>query len=135
MLTLTVFLPLIGTLIVAFVPKERLGLIRGIALAAAGATLLLAASLWLAFDPARGYQFVIRMPWIETLGVSYALGLDGLSLPLVALTAVLFFFALVFSWPEDQRPKEYCGWFLFLETACLGCSLRSTSSSSTSSGT
>ena len=120
MLTLTVFLPLIGTLIIAFIPKARLGLIRGIALAATGAALLLAASLWFAFDPAGGYQFAVRVPWIETLGVSFALGLDGLSLPLVALTALLFFFALVFSWPEDRRPKEYYGWFLFLETACLG---------------
>jgi NADH-quinone oxidoreductase subunit M len=120
MLTLIVFLPLIGTLLIALVPNERLPLIRGIGLATGGATLLLVASLWLGFDPAGGYQFVIRVPWIETLGVSYALGLDGLSLPMVALTAVLFFFALVFSWPEDRRAKEYYGWFLFLETACLG---------------
>jgi NADH-quinone oxidoreductase subunit M len=120
MTTLTLFLPLLGAIIIAFVPKERLRLVRGIGLGVAGATLLLFARLWLGFDPAGGYQYVVRIPWIEILGVSYGLGLDGLSLPLVALTAVLFVFALVFSWPEDRRSKEYYGWFLFLETACLG---------------
>ena len=121
MLTLGIFLPALSLLAVVLTPRDRLERLRATALAASGLTLLHFIGLWLAFDPGRGgFQFVQRAPWIETLGVGYAVGLDGMSLPLVLLTALLFFCALVFSWSETERPKEYYAWFLFLETACLG---------------
>lgn len=76
--------------------------------------------LWIAFEPGAEIQFRLTVPWIETLGVGYLVGVDGLSLPLLLLTALLFFFALVLSKSQTQRLKEYYAWFLFLEMACLG---------------
>jgi NADH-quinone oxidoreductase subunit M len=120
MLTAAIFLPAAALLAVLLLPRRQVRLIRTASLAAAAASLTLIVWLWLSFDPAGGLQFVDRRAWIPSLGVSYAVGLDGLSLPLVALTAVLFLAAFLFSWGEDSRVKEYHAWFLFLETACLG---------------
>jgi NADH-quinone oxidoreductase subunit M len=120
MLTLAIFLPLAGMLAVLLAPGGRPGLVRGIALATAGLTLLIWTGLWLAFEPGTGFQFAARAEWIPALGIAYAVGVDGISLALALLTALLFAVALVFSWPEDYRAREYYAWFLFLETACLG---------------
>lgn len=119
MLSLIVFLPLLGMVIVLLTPA-RPEISRTIALTTAGLTLLLTVILWLGFEPGGGYQFVDRLPWITTLGVGYAVGVDGISLPLVALTALLFAAALLASWHETRRVREYYAWFLFMEMACLG---------------
>ncbi|WP_206454528.1 complex I subunit 4 family protein [Aurantimonas marina] len=120
MLTITIFLPVLGMLAVILSPAARPGLVRTIGLGASGLTLLLAIGLTLTFDPGSGLQFEGRIAWIPALGVGYSVGLDGLSLPLFLLTAFMFFISLVFSWHEDRRIKEYFVWFLFLETAALG---------------
>ena len=73
------------------------------------------------------------MAWIPSLGAAYRVGVDGISLPLFLLTAILFFVSLVFSLHVPERPRSYVALFLLLETACLGVSLRSTRCSSTSS--
>ncbi|MDX1656400.1 MAG: NADH-quinone oxidoreductase subunit M, partial [Candidatus Competibacteraceae bacterium] len=119
MLSLIVFLPLLGMVAVLLAPA-RPEISRTIALATAGLTLLLTVVLWLGFEPGGGYQFVDRLPWITPLGVGYAVGVDGISLPLVALTALLFAAALLASWNEERRVREYYAWFLFMEMACLG---------------
>ena len=120
MLSLTVFLPVLGLLVVLLLPARSRSLLRLVALVVTAVTLALAVGLWLGFEPGGGYQYVQRLPWIERLGVGYSVGIDGLSLVLILLTALLFLAATVFSWDEDRRPKEYYGWLLFLETACLG---------------
>lgn len=121
MLSLAIFLPAFGLLAVILTPKDRVEILRLIALGAAGLTLLILVGLWFAFEVRQpGFQFVEYVPWIETMGVGYQVGLDGLSLVLVLMTALLFLCTLAFSWPETHRAKEYYAWFLFLETACLG---------------
>lgn len=123
MLTLAVFLPLLGMLVVLLLPAKHAGhnnIIRTVALAASGIALLLLILIWLLYEPGQGYQFINRIAWIPSLNVGYAVGVDGISLPLLLLTALLFAGALIFSWEEQRRPKEYYAWFLFLETACLG---------------
>lgn len=120
MLSLTIFLPLLGLAIVLCLARTGRDPVRLTALAASGATLVLAFAMWSGMEGGPGLQHAERHSWIDALGIGYAVGLDGLSAPLVALTALLFFCALLFSWPEDRRPAEYYGWFLFLETACLG---------------
>lgn len=120
MLSLTIFLPLAGAVAVLVLGRAGIAVVRATALAAAGATLVLALALWFGFEPGGGLQFAQRQPWIESLGVGYAVAIDGLSAPLMLLTAIVFAAALLFSWTENRRVPEYYFWFLFLETACLG---------------
>ncbi|MFZ0254996.1 MAG: NADH-quinone oxidoreductase subunit M [Gammaproteobacteria bacterium] len=120
MLTVALFLPLLGMLAVLAMPGERRMLLRNVALGAAGLTFAVWVGLWLGFDVDAGYQYRSSVPWIPALGIGYAVGVDGISLPLALLTALLFLASLVASWEENDRVKEYYAWFLFLETACLG---------------
>ena len=66
------------------------------------------------------YQFVENYDWIPSLGISYHLGVDGLSLPLVFLTTLLFICAVSISMSIKTRVAEYFFWFLILETSVLG---------------
>ncbi len=98
--------------------------VRAIRLALLGVTAvvgLAAVGLWIAYDPAGGVQFEQRATWIPSLGVGYHVGLDGLSLPLLALTAGLFVATAIYGQDaEPDRPREWAALLLFLETACLG---------------
>lgn len=120
MLTVAVFLPLLGLLALLPVRADRTGILRAIAVGASLLTLAVWIGIWIAFIPGGGFQFVVDLPWIETLDVGYRLGVDGLSLPLLLLAALLFASALVFSRDQRTRAREYYAWFLFLESACLG---------------
>lgn len=64
------------------------------------------------------YEAQVR--WIPTINASYHVGVDGLSLPLIALTGVLFLATAIWSLREPDRPRQYAALFLFLQTACLG---------------
>ena len=91
-LTIMTFLPLIGGILVLFVPENYRNVIRGIALAFSGAALLL--SIWaiVQFNPgAELMQFEEQYRWIPSIHVSYHMGVDGLSFPLILLTTVLSF--------------------------------------------
>ena len=87
LLTLVILLPLIGSMFLLLVPRERELLIKSLALAVSAATLVLSVALWFNFDPAlTGMQFSTRLLWIPGLDVSFFIGIDGLSLLLVLLT-------------------------------------------------
>ncbi len=83
---------------------------------------LLVLGLWVAYDdPGRGaLAFEEQVRWIPSLGSSYHVGLDGLSLPLVLLTCVVFLACAVHALAEQQRPRAQAALFLFLQTTCLG---------------
>jgi NADH-quinone oxidoreductase subunit M len=81
--------------------------------------LALVVAAWLRL-PARGYGLEERLPWIPSAGISYHLGVDGLSLPLLAMTAVLFLACGVFSLRGTRRAKSYVVLFLALQTVSLG---------------
>jgi len=98
---------------------------RWLALATSLACLALALTLFAAYDrDGEQFQFVDRHLWLSSqvapFDVQYALGLDGLSLPLVVLTAFLTTVAVLVSWGVELRPKEYFAWLLVLETSLLG---------------
>ncbi len=90
------FIPLIGMALVCLAPKGNLTLIKGICLVATGIPLYLATYVYFGlFDKtATGYQLVQQVPWIDALGIQYYVGIDGLSSPLVWLTALLLFIAV-----------------------------------------
>jgi NADH-quinone oxidoreductase subunit M len=122
MLSLMIFLPVAGAVVIALVPRERESLIRWIGLAASLLTLLVAVAVAVAFDPTTGeMQFVEQLRWIPALGISYSVGMDGISLLLVGLSAVIFPIALLSSWePITERVKTFTISMLGLETAVLG---------------
>jgi len=127
-LTTIIFLPLVGAILIAFLPQLQS---RQIKLAAAGFTLAsfaLSAVVFFLFDRSlSGFkpQFEELVAWIPSIDVFYHLGVDGLSLPLVVLTTFVGFLAVLVSWNIDLRPREYFAWLLLLETSILGvfCSL------------
>jgi len=124
-LTLAIFLPLAGALFVALAPKERQDWAKWVATAAATAVFALVIGLFVAYDrDEAGYQFVNETSWLSSdfssFNVDYAVGLDGLSLPLVLLTAFLGLISVLISWRIDLRPREYYAWLLVLEASLLG---------------
>ena len=119
-LTSLVFVPVGGAAAVALVPRGRPELAKLIGLAVSLAVAVLAGLLLIDFNPGNaGFQFVTNHPWISEFGIRWHLGLDGISLFLVALTAGLFPISLAGPKVHDQ-PKAYVAWMLLLEAGCLG---------------
>lgn len=120
-LTLLIFLPLAGAVVVAALPQEAKGALRLVATLAMGLPLLLLCGLLFAFHYTRpGLQFVERLAWIPAWHVQYFLGIDGLSLAMLLLTAVIGLIAAVASYGIEARVKEYFVWLLLLQTGILG---------------
>ncbi len=120
-LSLLVGLPLAGALLTLLVPKEREGLLRGIAAAATFGVLCLSVFLIFRFQPAAaGFQFEQKIAWIPQINVWYHLGIDGISLPLVFLTALLSFVAAIASASIKERLKEYFFLYLLLVAGMMG---------------
>jgi NADH-quinone oxidoreductase subunit M len=121
LLTATLFAPLVGALLVALVPAAREQTARWVALAASLATLGLAVVLAARFRTGEaGFQLGMAADWVPAFGVSYRVGVDGVSLPLVLLTTLLTLLAIVGSWRMADRVRSYLGLLLVLETAMLG---------------
>jgi NADH-quinone oxidoreductase subunit M len=72
------------------------------------------------FNPAGGMQNVVVVPWIPAINVDYALGIDGISLPLIILTTVVGVLSMGASWTINRHVKAYCALFLLLQTGILG---------------
>lgn len=114
-------MPVIGAGLVLLVPRGQELVARAIALVVALITLGLAGVLIANFDPLQSdYQFVERVAWLPDYGVQYLLGVDGVSVWLIGLTALLTVLALAFSFSITQRVREFLVWMLVLETALLG---------------
>ena len=121
-LSLITFLPLLGAISVALLPSSRPGLLRGTALAVALATFALSLVMMLGID-VRGSEFSLteQVSWIPAFGITYHLGVDGLSAALVVLTTLLSWICILASFgPIKTRVKEYFISFLILETGMLG---------------
>ncbi len=120
-LSLIIFIPLALAVIILFIPKDRILTIKSSSLLATTAVLVLSIITYINFEPGNNkLQFVERVPWIKSIGAQYFLGMDGISLPMVILTALLTFLAVIASWNIQLRPKEYFVLILLLETGMLG---------------
>ncbi len=123
-LTTILFLPLVGAIIIAFISSEHDRIIKRVAVIFTAIPLILAIYLFVAFDRSLGaagiIQFEEKYLWIAPLNAHYHLGVDGLSMPLVLLTAFLGFLAVLISWKIHERPREYFAWLLLLETSIIG---------------
>ena len=123
-LSLIIFLPLVGAFVIALLPKDNVKAVKWAAVLFTAASLALSLAVFFQFDPGKTdpqFQFQHRFIWVENLGIQYNVGVDGLSLPMVALTTFLSFVAVLGSWvPIKFREKEYYALFLILETGILG---------------
>jgi NADH-quinone oxidoreductase subunit M len=123
-LTWIVFLPVVGAIIIAFISSEHEGTIKRVAAIFTAIPLALALYLFVIFDRSLAMAGVIQFEenylWIAPLNAHYHLGVDGLSMPLVLLTAFLGFLAVFISWKIHERPREYFAWLLLMETSILG---------------
>lgn len=121
MLSFAIFVPLIGALAMVLVPLRSERLIRSAGALVAAVPLALLIFGWLAFDVnGERFQLITDVPWIPSIGAGYRLGVDGISLTIASLSALLFVVAACY--PTDLRGKarQYFAWILFLESACLG---------------
>src|SRR5438876_5820428 len=73
-----------------------------------------------AADPRESYDWLGRLPWISRFNIDYYLGVDGISMPLILLTTLLSFLAMIASWKIDRHVRGYCILFLVLETGMIG---------------
>ncbi len=122
LLSLTVFTPLVGAILIAFVPRERTNLVRWLAFATTLVTLGWSIVMALGFSTATpGFQFVNDTPWVPFFGIRYKVGVDGISLVLILLTALLTAVSVLASFrPIRDRVKEYMITFLILEVGMIG---------------
>lgn len=111
------FVPLIGAVLIAFAGKDSA---RLIALAASLVSLGCAIGVWIGFDAGAGLQFAESFHWIPILNIDYHLGVDGLSVTMVLLTAIITPLALLASWKQDRDVKLFFFLFLLLETGMFG---------------
>ena len=121
MLLLTVILPLIGALLLAVLSGISEKIARLLATVFAAAALLVMIWSWLRFNPATpGLQQVIDWPWIPAVGAGLRFGVDGISLAVATMSAILY--TVVAAYPVDFRGKarQYLAWVLFLEAVSLG---------------
>ena len=121
MLTLIIFIPLLSALVLLLVNKDDTRTIRNISVGAAGLTFLLSLALLLRFDSAQlGMQFTENHAWVPMLHINYQLGVDGISLWLVVLTAFISLIAVCFSLDRDVGFRNFMALLLALEAGTLG---------------
>jgi NADH-quinone oxidoreductase subunit M len=133
-ITLAVFLPTVGALVVAVVPRERDRLIRALGIVFTAVPLVVGIVILAGFNFGAGgafgtaeardaLQFSVDLPWISAIGARFFVGLDGVSLPLFELTLLLSFLCMIYTWrylPEPGRPKGFVALILLLETGMAG---------------
>jgi len=122
LLTAVTFVPTLGAIVLALVPRRLAGVHRMAGLAVTLVALALSIPLWFGFDDdSADMQFEEFARWLPTLGVGYHVGIDGISLLLVLLTTFLTPIALASAWHAiEDRPKEFVITMLLLETGMLG---------------
>src|SRR5499427_10648770 len=125
-LSIILFTPLVGAILLLFIPREKVNAIRWVANIFAVLGLLVSLPLvplfWAQrFEP--GFKFLEGSAnnWIPSIGAGYNLGIDGISFLLIMLTTLLGWISILSSWTAiENRVKEYYVWFLFLQTGMLG---------------
>src|SRR5580704_9634601 len=126
-LSIILFTPLLGALVLLFVPKENKNAVRWVAnIFALGGFLIslpLVPWFWEQIGSPERFKFIEGTPnnWIPSIGAGYVLGIDGISFLLIMLTTLLGWISILSSWTAiENRVKEYYIWFLILQTGMLG---------------
>jgi NADH-quinone oxidoreductase subunit M len=125
LLSIILFTPLLGAVLLLFVSRQQTNLIRWIANIVAFIGFVVSLPLWFAYNPAGAqFQFVERCPWIPSIGAEYFLGVDGFSVLLILLTTLMGVIAILSSWTAiTERVKEYYIFLLVLQSGMIGAFL------------
>ena len=149
-LSLIIFVPIVAAVIILFINGQQKDLIRGIAITAAGSVFVLSLFVYLNYNAQveaiaaeqqalieaadenadvqltattmfkRTMAFEERVPWVESLGIAYHVGVDGLSTPMVLLTGMVAVAGVLVSWRIDDRTREFMAFFLLLVAGVYG---------------
>jgi len=124
-ISIATFLPLLGALVIALMPKEKDRMVRGLGIVFTAAAMVVAIALAIDFNygSGSGLQFELNAKWIPAIGARYHVGIDGISLPLWVLTFVLSFLCAIYSWryiPKPGKTKAFLALMLLLETGMAG---------------
>jgi NADH-quinone oxidoreductase subunit M len=125
MLTVAIFLPIVGAAVLAFIPRSREEMLKAVALLVTAATTIVGISLLFGFDygDAGRLQYQVNHGWIDVINSRYHIGIDGISLPLLILSMVITLLCVIYSWdhfPEPHNPKAFLILMLVLETGMNG---------------
>jgi NADH-quinone oxidoreductase subunit M len=120
-LTYMTFIPLLGAAVVLCLPRDSHDLTKWVSVGATTPPLLMAIWLFANFDRTNpGFQYVQQAPWIPSFHINYSVGVDGLSITMVLLTALLSFLCIFASWGIEKGVKGYFALFLLLDTGMMG---------------
>jgi NADH-quinone oxidoreductase subunit M len=124
-LTVATFLPAVGAVVMLVIPRKEEEIHKLLALVVSLVTAGIGIALFVDFnyDDAGTLQYVIDESWIDIINSRYILGLDGMSLPLIALTMAIVPLCIIYSWnhfPEPKNPKAFLTLILILETGMIG---------------
>jgi NADH-quinone oxidoreductase subunit M len=124
-ISLAVFIPAAGALLIALLPRGRERLIRGTGIVVTGLAMVVALAMLFGFDFSSGteLQFEVDGSWISVIDARYHVGIDGISLPLFELTFVLTFLCAIYTWkvvPSPGKTKAFLALMLLLETGMAG---------------
>lgn len=126
-ITSLIFTPVLGAVVLLFLPAENKPLLRWFTLLTT--LLVMLPTLWIAMPYSdqlsfqidmAGVQKVIQLPWIPSFDIQFFLGIDGISFPLLMLTAIISFLAIGASWTIDKHVKSYCVLYLLLLAGMMG---------------
>ena len=122
LLSILIWLPIAVGVLVLLLGDRNIVTGRWLALLGSLATLLFAVPLWMSFDPTTAaLQFPEKLPWIPRFSAFYALGVDGISMPLVVLTAFMTVPVVIAGWSViEKRPAQYFAAFLIMEGLMIG---------------
>jgi NADH-quinone oxidoreductase subunit M len=111
----------VGLLVILFVPARHTALIKWISAIFSGITLVLSVFLFFTYDQSQGgLQFVEKLPWVPSLGITYFNAADGFSLPMLLLTGIVFFTGVLTMWELETRVKEFFALIFLLVSGVFG---------------
>ena len=118
----TILLSCVGGLfIILFIPGSKTKHIKWVSAVCSGITLIVSVYLFLAYDKSQGgFQFVEKVQWVSSLGITYYNGADGFSLPMLLLTGIVFFTGVLTMWELEVRVKEFFALVFLLVTGVFG---------------
>lgn len=120
-LSVTLLLPIAGAVLITMLSPTQKSIIRSIAAVSTLGSLLLSLVVFFGYDQLQGgLQMTESIPWVRDLGISYALGVDGISIPLLLLTNLIGFSAVYASWHTQERVKEFFVLLLLLISGVMG---------------
>src|SRR5579883_2766589 len=121
LLTIITFVPIVGMVLILLCPKDQHNLIRWIAAAATLPQILIAIYLYANFDTTTtAIQFAERYPWIRAYHIFYFMGVDGISISMVLLTAIICFISVFASFSIEHGEKGYYALLMLLDTGMMG---------------